>query len=800
MPRIRNNIPLRLNLQRVRREFRGQQGTYRTTFLAAVNGAVRVPGGFFWVHDLASADSSGNATYGAPYQLPIEPGAAIDPKPDFAVRVIKINGQEYVHGMSPGELQRAGYDAHQTNVLDPSRKYVALAQISDMQAFPRGDDTVRVEPVLYEKQDGTYAIYSAGAMSPYIDLLTAYTPADEDDSTIVCVWLDTHDNVAASTQSSEFERSPTIIYTPSEALPFINEAAVLRPADAMGVRCFLVNGDSTVLDMTSAFHDLRPFFHSPPGMGVDNPVTRHTRVWAGREWQHRGLLKIEALLEIKGRLKIYGDATGGESGSGGITQLTGDVTAGPGSGSQAATLATVNADVGSFTNASVTVNGKGLVTAASSGAAPMIDFDVAADTGTPATITDGDTVTFAGGTGITSVISGDTVTHNLDNTAVTPGQYIHPVGLTVDQQGRITQLFEGAPLSPDYISENAFAMRWIDNQTVDFGVGYAEIGSEIVRKTEITRVDVAAASWGIGSEAASQVIWFYINAGGFIVPFAAGPNAPDSTTAETPKATMLVNQSGWNGTAASGLNATSVVYDNDTGEGNITPGDIVIVYASSDSDYSVSRGRGSAAAGSSNNVSAALITAINTGTNTLTLEAGHNIAINDNDRLLVVPRGALIYRWDSGLPYRFIGSMYNNASSNLEENRQSDFALINFLPGADVVTTSTSYTDIHSALNLTLMCDGSPTMVTWKSTLRSGSAAIGALTLMVDEVDEAGDHGIVFTNHSVNTPVGFERLLHRLLPGTHTIKLRWKVASGGLTIPAGTTQTTHPQFAAYLAH
>lgn len=55
-------------------------------------------------------------------------------------------------------------------------------------------------------------------------------------------------------------------------------------------------------------------------------------------------------------------------GSGGITSLTGDVTA-SGTGSVAATLATVNSNVGSFTNASITVNGKGLVTAASSGAA-----------------------------------------------------------------------------------------------------------------------------------------------------------------------------------------------------------------------------------------------------------------------------------------------------------------------------------------------------------------------------------------------------------------------------------------------
>lgn len=53
-----------------------------------------------------------------------------------------------------------------------------------------------------------------------------------------------------------------------------------------------------------------------------------------------------------------------------ITALTGDVTA-SGPGSVASTLATVNSNVGSFTYGSFTVNAKGLVTAASSGAAPL---------------------------------------------------------------------------------------------------------------------------------------------------------------------------------------------------------------------------------------------------------------------------------------------------------------------------------------------------------------------------------------------------------------------------------------------
>ena len=113
-------------------------------------------------------------------------------------------------------------------------------------------------------------------------------------------------------------------------------------------------------------------------------------------------------------------------------------------------------------------------TAAVKAYADAIDVTItlSADSGTNDTYTTGETLTFAGNTGITTTVSDNQIDVDLDDTAVTPGTYGDATNVgsfTVDQQGRITAASDAA-IDHDQLT-NFEANEHIDHSSVTLSAG-----------------------------------------------------------------------------------------------------------------------------------------------------------------------------------------------------------------------------------------------------------------------------------------------------------------------------------------
>lgn len=274
-------------------------------------------------------------------------------------------------------------------------------------------------------------------------------------------------------------------------------------------------------------------------------------------------------------------------------------------------------------------------------------------------------------------------------------------------------------------------------------------------------------------------------------------------------ADLQVNQAGWVGTAGNGLNAATVIYDNGTDGDNVVAGNYALIY--DDASFTLGRGRDSGAGTAVGNLSVAKIITTTAGAaaGTLTLEANHEIAINDDDYIVIVDAGELLYRFDGAAWYRHIGALFNDSGSDLldltaQYGSHRKYAGDNYVTneGADYTTSSTSFVDIDATnLNLQLTTNGGDILIGFYGTVRNTTINLHTyLDIEINGTVVGGDDGLVFLLQEVAAKGQVMSLTHLavgLPAGTHNIKLQWKVAGGTATIFAGAgtaNQDIHPQF------
>ena len=167
----------------------------------------------------------------------------------------------------------------------------------------------------------------------------------------------------------------------------------------------------------------------------------------------------------------------------------------------------------------LSIDAQGRITSAST-AAISTSWTLTGDSGTQ-TVAGGDTVDIAGGTGLTTVASAtDTLTVNLDDTAVTPGSYGSTTAIptfTVDQQGRLTaagtatistNLTVGADSGSDdvvrlgtdtleFAGTSNETTTTVSNNTITVGLASSVSGLTSVSATTLTDGTLSASSGAI---------------------------------------------------------------------------------------------------------------------------------------------------------------------------------------------------------------------------------------------------------------------------------------------------------------
>jgi hypothetical protein len=377
---------------------------------------VDVPGksGFVYVHFAVGKDENGFATYGG-ITMARSGSAAYINAPGMPVHVAYNRSNELeVVGTVNSALDQYGIDTRVLNPLNQQSKWVYPWQLTIGLASAVAN-SVTASTLITVKKFRHYVGNKLEAFETPLVVdkpdLSSYIPA-AGQHCYAAVWIDTYTNEAVVVTS--VAQAITTPLDDTDLQETVVRAAASRPADGIPLKAFYLANDQNTLTQSALEVDMRLWLYNPPAWGFPNVLNTLERVWPNRTlvtgpYTVSGVGDIEYesgaqhIIVHKGNFDATTDPTvNDDSGDGysvgspwfnkstGILRFATDVTVG----------AAVWEEV--------------------SGGGGMTSFDVAADTGTPETIEDGDTLTIEGGDAIETAVSAtDTITIRVADGGIT---------------------------------------------------------------------------------------------------------------------------------------------------------------------------------------------------------------------------------------------------------------------------------------------------------------------------------------------------------------------------------------------
>lgn len=258
-----------------------------------INGDPYADDNHLWVRDIGSKGESGYSAAGLPYRVL----AGVGPTPEIDKQVWiqwRSGPRKYQVVMSdPDFMQQTQRSMHLENPSDPHNQFITTDRLMPLLSKPYGGMKVNVQGWQYIV-DGEYKAYrgtsnSGTAISQHVDL-TAHVPATTGHHCYALIVFDTAIDISTTDPLDVFVSTSQAVTSALNASD-IQECVAQMNDTSVAIKAYrLVNGMTEV---------------------VGHEDDRDLRGW----------------VNVPG------------SGGGGIDQLTGDVTAGPGSGSQVATIA-----------------------------------------------------------------------------------------------------------------------------------------------------------------------------------------------------------------------------------------------------------------------------------------------------------------------------------------------------------------------------------------------------------------------------------------------------------------------------